>query len=181
MWIASCFATTQRLGMSQTIALMIFTDVFQPSISLAFTTVPDLRELEIIDTLRYVLARHRHTQQPAPDGGDDDAMQIDSITPMQDDMPTLSNYLKLCIQYKTSQTPLRFALKRYMVDLDDVVCLLGVLDGLISQWTSRELQLLPSKKLLDKNEHGVVIVKTEQEKKVETIPPLYEVRASIWV
>ncbi|ESK81645.1 rna binding protein [Moniliophthora roreri MCA 2997] len=146
------------------------------SISLAFTTVPDLRELEIIDTLRYVLARHRHTQQPIPDNGDDgDAMQIDTITPMQDDMPTLQNFLNLCIRYQVSQTPLRFALKRYLVDVDDIMCLLGVLDGWISQWTSREFPLLPSKKLLDRNEHGVIIVKSEQEKKLDAIPPLAEI------
>ncbi|EEB87189.1 hypothetical protein MPER_15562 [Moniliophthora perniciosa FA553] len=90
-------------------------------------------------------------------------------------MPTLQNFLNLCIRYKVSQTPLRFALKRYLVDVDDIVCLLGVLDGWISQWTPRELQLLPSKKLLDKNEHGVIVVKPEQEKRADTIPPLAEV------
>ncbi|KAF9266181.1 hypothetical protein L218DRAFT_956557 [Marasmius fiardii PR-910] len=153
------------------------------SIKLAFSTVPDLQELEIIDTLRYVLARHRHTHQPTASSDNDsdadvDAMQIDPvapITPIQDDMPSLQDYLTLCLGYKVSETPLRFALKRYMKDVDDVVCLLGVLDTWIGLWTSRELQLMPSKKLLEKNQFGVVVVKGDNKKSDMKIPSFKEV------
>ncbi|KAL0577449.1 hypothetical protein V5O48_004518 [Marasmius crinis-equi] len=144
------------------------------SITLAFSSVSDLQELEIVETLRHVLARHRHTQQPTA-SSDDDAMQVDSVTPIQDDMPTLKEFLNLCLRYKVSPTLLRFALRRYLADVDDVACLLDVLDGWIAQWTARELQLLPSKKLLDKNEHGVVVVKTENKKAEVSLPPLAEV------
>ncbi|KAK1220702.1 hypothetical protein PQX77_016528 [Marasmius sp. AFHP31] len=144
------------------------------SIIQSFSSVSDLQELEIVETLRYVLARHRHTQQPTA-STDGDAMQVDSVTPIQDDMPTLKEFLNLCLGYKVSPTPLRFALKRYMADVDDVACLLEVLDGWIAQWTSRELQLFPSRKLLDKNEHGVVVVKKENKKAESPLPPLTEV------
>ncbi|KAL0070179.1 hypothetical protein AAF712_002669 [Marasmius tenuissimus] len=144
------------------------------SITQSFSSVSDLQELEIVETLRYVLARHRHTQQPTA-STDGDAMQVDSVTPIQDDMSTLKEFLNLCLGYKVSPTPLRFALKRYMADVDDVACLLEVLDGWIAQWTSRELQLFPSKKLLDKNEHGVVVVKKETKKAELSLPPLTEV------
>ncbi|KAJ8087113.1 hypothetical protein PM082_005941 [Marasmius tenuissimus] len=144
------------------------------SVVQSFSSVSDLQELEIVETLRYVLARHRHTQQPTA-STDGDAMQVDFVTPIQDDMPTLKEFLNLCLGYKVSPTPLRFALRRYMADVDDVACLLEVLDGWIAQWTSRELQLFPSKKLLDKNEHGVVVVKKETKRAELSLPPLTEV------
>ena len=148
--------------------------VFQTSIILSFASVSDLQELEIVETLRYVLARHRHTQPTA--STEADAMQVDSATLIQDDMPKLKEFLNLCLRYKVSPIPLRFALKCYMADVDDIGCLLEVLDGWIAQWTSRELQLFPSKKLLEKNEHGVVVVKNENKKAESSIPPLTEVR-----
>ncbi|KAG7097458.1 hypothetical protein E1B28_004802 [Marasmius oreades] len=156
------------------------------SIKLAFSTVSDLQELEIVDTLRYVVARHRRTYKPPASSEHDsdvevDAMQLDPvapITPLQDDIPSLQDYMALCLRYKLSEAPFRFALKRYMKDVDDVVCLLDVLDSWIGLWTSKELQLMPSKKLLEKNEFGIVTVKgrdKENTKGDTGVPALSEV------
>jgi len=55
----------------------------------------------------------------------------------------------------------RAAFRRYFSDVDDVVCLLEVLDNWIGQWAGRDLRLLPSSKMMKKNEYGVLVLKPD--------------------
>ncbi len=76
-------------------------------------------------------------------------------------MPTLREYFSLFLRYKISPIPLRAALRLYMSDVDDVVCLLEMLDTWMGQWAGRDLRLLPSNKMMKKNEYGVLMVKPD--------------------
>ncbi|KAJ3884999.1 hypothetical protein GG344DRAFT_59887 [Lentinula edodes] len=122
------------------------------SISLALTRVSDLQEAEIVECLCFVLARYRQARRPTSS----DAMQIDSVPNMDDDCPTLQAFLSLVLRYSYSPNPLRAAFRRYLSDVDDVICLLEVLNSWIGQWAGRDTRLLPSNKVVKQNELGVL-------------------------
>jgi len=87
-------------------------------------------------------------------------MQVDSA-PSMDEPPTLRAFLNLFLRYNFSTIPLRAAFRRYFSDVDDVVCLLEVLDNWIGQWAGRDLRLLPSSKMMKKNQYGVLVLKPD--------------------
>ncbi|KAE9407182.1 hypothetical protein BT96DRAFT_874785 [Gymnopus androsaceus JB14] len=123
------------------------------SITLALTHVTDLQEVDIVECLCFILARHRRTTSS-------NAMQVDS-SPSMDEPPTLRAFLNLFLRYNFSAIPLRAAFRRYFSDVDDVVCLLEVLDNWIGQWAGRDLRLLPSSKMMKKNEYGILVLKPD--------------------
>ncbi|KAJ4479070.1 hypothetical protein J3R30DRAFT_3473899 [Lentinula aciculospora] len=141
------------------------------SICAALTRVSDLQEIEIVECLCYVLARYRQARR----GVSVDAMQVDSAPNMEDDTPTLQAFLRLVLGYNLSLIPLRVAFRRYLSDVDDVVCLLEVLDAWVGQWAGRDTRLLPSNRMLKKNELGVLIMKSESQEGQTDIPSMLQI------
>lgn len=138
------------------------------SIRLALKKVPDLLEVEIVDSLRYIITRHRQEKS-------DDAMQVDSVTPLNSDIPSLSQFLSLCVQYSCSPAALRLAIRRCLPEAEDLVCLLDVLEGWLAQWAGRDLRLMPSKKKVEKNEKGVLVADTVTHEKGADLPPMNDI------
>ncbi|KAJ3764711.1 hypothetical protein FB446DRAFT_797702 [Lentinula raphanica] len=87
------------------------------SISLALTRVPDLREVEIVECLCFVLARHRHALRTTSL----DAMQVDTTPDLNDSTPSLSTFFNLILRYNFSPIPLRAALRRYLSSLISIL------------------------------------------------------------
>ncbi|KAJ4472786.1 hypothetical protein C8J55DRAFT_140911 [Lentinula edodes] len=141
------------------------------SISLALTRVSDLQEAEIVECLCFVLARYRQARRPTSS----DAMQIDSVPNMDDDCPTLQAFLSLVLRYSYSPNPLRAAFRRYLSDVDDVICLLEVLDSWIGQRAGRDTRLLPSSKMVKQNELGVYITILESKDTSTDIPSMLQI------
>ncbi|KAJ3908026.1 hypothetical protein F5879DRAFT_794504 [Lentinula edodes] len=141
------------------------------SISLALTRVSDLQEAEIVECLCFVLARYRQARRATSS----DAMQIDSVPGMDNECPTLQAFLSLVLRYSCSPNPLRAAFRRYLSDVDDVICLLEVLDSWIGQWAGRDTRLLPSNKMVKKNELGVYIMTSESKDSSTDIPSMLQI------
>ncbi|KAJ3936063.1 MAG: hypothetical protein NXY57DRAFT_306926 [Lentinula lateritia] len=141
------------------------------SICSALTRVSDLQEAEIIECLCFVLARYRQARRPTSS----DAMQIDSVSSMNDDCPTLQAFLSLVVRYSCSLNPLRAAFRRYLSDVDDVICLLEMLDSWIGQWAGRDTRLLPSNKTVKQNELGVYITTLESQDSLADIPSMLQI------
>ncbi|KIK64736.1 hypothetical protein GYMLUDRAFT_240697 [Collybiopsis luxurians FD-317 M1] len=149
------------------------------SIFLALSHVSDLQELEILECLCFVLARHRQAQRrPALA----DAMQVDSAPAMGDSTPTLANFFAAVLRYthtRSSAVELRAAFRRYLSDVDDIVCLLEVMDTWLGQWAGRDVRLLPTNKMIKKNEHGVMVVRDKDSvgsgKEGEDIPSMLHI------
>ncbi|KAF5387687.1 hypothetical protein D9615_000759 [Tricholomella constricta] len=141
------------------------------SICLALTNVIDLSETEIMECLHSVVVRHRLDERVASQ--DDGAMDVDSIS----DLPSLPSFLALCVGYTTTPPALRSAMRQYFKEAEDILAVLKVLETWLKQWAKRDVKLLPSKKDLSKNEHGVPVLR-EQEKDIHCdLPPLAKVLA----
>ncbi|PPQ69895.1 hypothetical protein CVT26_014158 [Gymnopilus dilepis] len=146
------------------------------TIELAFTTVLDLTESEIVECLLAVV-RHSRSLASDPAPNSEDAMQVDSIAATPDSsvgIPPLISFLNLLASYPTSRGPLVVAFRKYMHDAEDLTAVLQVLDGWLARRVRMDERLLPSKKDLKKNEQGVWIVVGRKGDKDKTtdVPPL---------
>lgn len=137
----------------------------------------DLQEVDVIECLCFVLARHRQAQRVASA----DAMQVDSASSTETDVPSLADFLSLLLRSNFSPTSLRVAFRRYLSDVDDVVCLLEVLDSWMGQWAGRDLRFLPTNKMMKKNEHGVLVVKLDNKDPYADIPSMLQVSSILQV
>jgi len=135
--------------------------------------VLDIPEADIMAILQCVIARHR--QSLAAISGETGAMQIDTPT----DMPSLPAFLSCCVCYPTSPAALRLAIRKHLQDADDVICILDVLESWIATWGTKEVRLLPPKKSISKNEHGVLVSKPSEKGDKGGLPPLIKVLPSI--
>ncbi|KAF9478651.1 hypothetical protein BDN70DRAFT_879661 [Pholiota conissans] len=148
------------------------------TIESTFSKVLDLTEVEIVESLRVVVTRHRNSQTPAPAV---DAMEVDppATSIASSDITSLPAMLSLLANYPTSRGPLLVVLRRYIQDAADLTAILQVLHGWIVQRINMDKQLMPTKKDLKKTEHGVWVVvgrKGEQkEKNAGEVPPLEKV------
>jgi hypothetical protein len=124
---------------------------------MAFNTVLDISEAEIVSILQSVIAHHKKS---AP--RDDDTMQVDSNT---SNVPSLSTFLSSCVSYTTSPATLRLAIRNYLPDAEDICCVLEVLDEWIIKWNAMTLKLLP--KNVSKNPRGVMVAKLHQAKRAD--------------
>lgn len=120
--------------------------------------MPDIAEDEIVSTLTYVVAQHRkggsHTSR------DDTAMQVDSEA--SSNIPSLPTFLSSCVLYNTSPAALRVAIRKHLSDVDDIICLLEVLDDWIAGWNTITLKLLPAGVV--KNQKGIFVPKLHSAK-----------------
>ncbi|KAG6844894.1 hypothetical protein H0H93_016322, partial [Arthromyces matolae] len=127
------------------------------SIKLALVKVIDLSEAEIMESLQFVITRHRATSAPQ----DDNAMEVDSVT----DTPPVSTFLSLCVSYTITPPALRAAIRRSLNEAEDIFVVLKLLDSWVKQWSNRDVRLLPSKRDLGKNAHGAVVLKEKEKGK----------------
>ncbi|KDQ08863.1 hypothetical protein BOTBODRAFT_191478 [Botryobasidium botryosum FD-172 SS1] len=93
--------------------------------------VPDIPEEELIHQLKLVVASHRRR----PNIGD---MDVDQQTPSaSSSLPSPSSFLALLITYSTTPYALRGALKLHLSDVDDLLCVLEVLETWVFKWTAK--------------------------------------------
>ncbi|KAG6856986.1 hypothetical protein H0H87_011080 [Tephrocybe sp. NHM501043] len=134
------------------------------SIELAFDNVIDLSEGEIIESLQFVVARHRTTVTPQ----DGNAMEVDSTT----DVPSVPTFLSLCVSYTTTPPALRLALRRSLKEAEEILPVLRILENWTKQWTKRDIKLLPSKKEIVKDTHGIPVLKKQTTEGTRDLPSL---------
>lgn len=142
------------------------------SIELALRSVLDIPETEIIDCLHVIVRRYRQNEL-APDA---DAMQVDSAS-LISDIPALRPFLASCVTYATTPAALRVAMRRSLQDADDLLPVVKVLEMWVNQWVKRDVKLLPSKKEVSKNEHGVQVLKVKGKEVNKDLPPFDKVLA----
>lgn len=99
-------------------------------------------------------------------------MQVDSTA---SDLPALPHFLSACICYSTSPAALRMAICQHMRQAEDVLCVVQVLDDWITKWGQTPVKLLPNKKEVSMNEHGVPVVKQKEKSERKDLPPLNKV------
>lgn len=92
------------------------------SIMLAFNSVVDISEDEMISLAKALVDKQREPQT------DPEAMDVDSN---QGWTPTLSAYMLMCVSYPTSPAALRLAIRKHLPDAQDLILILELLDG----WT----------------------------------------------
>ncbi|KAF6740925.1 hypothetical protein DFP72DRAFT_1182048 [Ephemerocybe angulata] len=140
------------------------------SIQSSFSSVVDLPESDIIETL-VALAKIQ-----AKSTLDSVAMQVDST-----DVPALSAYLHHCVTYPNiTSKGVVMGLKRFVRDPQDAAAIAQVLEGWMRASAQQrkingEIGLLPTNKDLEKNEHGVWVVrsqKTGAKRNKKVLPPL---------
>ncbi|KAF8191434.1 hypothetical protein K438DRAFT_1830503 [Mycena galopus ATCC 62051] len=119
------------------------------AIELSTTHVTDLAESDLMFILQFIAEHSRKT--------DKDAMEVDP-SPLGI-IPTLSSFLNACVRYQTSPAALRTAIHQHLKQPEDVVAVLEVLDHWVGQWRGAEVIALPSKKNVQKDADGVVVLK----------------------
>ncbi|KAF8076806.1 hypothetical protein FPV67DRAFT_1472732 [Lyophyllum atratum] len=139
------------------------------SIEMALANVTDLSEAEVMETLHLIVVRHRQNEKVASQG--DNAMDVDALS----DLPSLPSFLTSCVTYTTTPPALRSAIRLYFKEAEDSLAVLKVLGNWIKQWSKRNVRLLPSKKDISKNEHGVLIMKERERDVSSELPPLSNV------
>lgn len=101
-------------------------------------------------------------------------MDVDSVS----DLPTLPTFLASCVTYPTSPAILRSALRHSLKDAENILAVVKVLENWIAQWGKRDIRLLPSKKDVAKNEHGVLVLKAKEKEVHRDLPPLPKVNTT---
>lgn len=76
----------------------------------------DLRETDITRLLHCIVTVSKLSADP-------DAMQVDSAG-----KPSLASFLTLCVAYNYSAPALRLALRKHLPRVEDIICVLEVLD-----------------------------------------------------
>lgn len=152
----------------------------QAAIQSSFSSVVDLPESDIVQTLVALVKIHRQQQQKASG----DAMQVDNAPAAE--TPSLPTYLSLCIAYPNATSKgIVLGLKKWVRDPEDAVAIAEVLENWIrslgqQRKANGEVGLLPSNKDLEKNEHGVWVVSGDKRSKKgkdskKALPPLPKV------
>ncbi|KAJ2930872.1 hypothetical protein H1R20_g6214, partial [Candolleomyces eurysporus] len=154
------------------------------SIELCFSSLVDIPESDMIETLVVLIKYHQHQQQQ----NDTNAMHVDSSQSVPSSIPSLARYLSLVTVYPTlTSKPLVVALKRWIRDPQDALDIAKT----VEQWlrvlgqqrkANGEVGLLPSNKDLEKNKDGVWVAsnskgdaKKHSKRGKEDVPPLSKV------
>ena len=139
--------------------------IHQQSIELALAKVPDLSETEIIECLYIVITRHRENESAS---GGAEAMQVDSAA----DLPSVAPFLSSCVRYTATPSVLRSAMRHSFQDAEDILFVLKVIENWILRWISFNISILPSKKDIKNDEHGIPVFKPSAK---EDLPSLEKV------
>ncbi|PFH50149.1 hypothetical protein AMATHDRAFT_48133 [Amanita thiersii Skay4041] len=139
----------------------------QKSIELALENVIDLRETEIAEALwDVIISSNPLAITTTTATTDPDAMQVDSNPVTNQDTSSLTDFLALCVEYKTTPAHLRVAVRQQLLRAvptsahawsaaECALAVLHVLVGWIRAWTVREVKLMPE---VRKREDGVWVV-----------------------
>ena len=141
--------------------------------------------MEIVETLRTVLAHHRHSRQKN-ETMSSDAMQVETPSEPQpaSDTSTISNpmplrtYFHLMLNYPTTRSLLLFAFRRHLQDPDDITILLQILSDWFVQRRriTTETCRVPGPKDVKKTTEGVWIIterkNVKRKQKPEIVPSL---------
>jgi hypothetical protein len=103
------------------------------SIMLSFNSVVDISEDEMISLAKALVDKQRERLT------DPEAMDVDSNKTWT---PTLSAYMLMCVSYPTSPAALRLAIRKHLPDAQDLVLILGLLDGWIVGGTEEYIRTL---------------------------------------
>jgi len=142
--------------------------IHQQSIELALAKVPDLSETEIMECLYQVIARHRENEVASRGAN---AMQVDSAA----DLPSLASFLSSSMRYTATPAALRSAMRHSLRDAEDILCILKVIENWILRWMSKDIRMLPSKKDIKNDEHGIPVFKPRAKEEHKDLPPLEKV------
>ncbi|KAF5322833.1 hypothetical protein D9619_000235 [Psilocybe cf. subviscida] len=153
------------------------------SVEVAFETVLDLTEAEMIECLRVVVGHYQKTlgSVAAAMTVTEDAMDVDvdqpppASAPTKTTVPSLSAFLNLVASYPSSRGPLLVALRRYLKDAGEITCILEVLSVWLKQKANADEQLMPTNKDLKKSEQGVWIFVGRKANKKGGIPALQKI------
>ena len=146
--------------------------IHQQSIELALAKVPDLSETEIIECLYLVIIRDRENEVASRGA---DAMQVDSAA----DLPSLPSFLSSCVRYTATPAALRSAIRHSLRDAEDILCVLKVIENWILRWMSKDIRILPSKKDVKNDEHGIPVFKPRVKEDRKDLPSLEKVHPLI--
>jgi len=147
--------------------------------------------MEIVETLRVVLAHHRLSTQNGNTVSD--AMQVDSELPPSEPQPAsdpntviptpmpLATYLHLMMNYPTTRGPLLLSFRRHLQDPEDITTLLQILSNWFTQRNKMAADVgcrIPGPKDIKKTTEGVWIIvgRRNAKPKQETIPSLEKVQ-----
>ncbi|KAG0705987.1 hypothetical protein DFH29DRAFT_904566 [Suillus ampliporus] len=103
------------------------------SIMLAFNSVVDISEDDMISLAKALVAKEKQPQT------DPEAMDVDNTFVWT---PTLSAYMLACVSYPTSPAALRLAIRKYLPDAQDLIPILELLDGWIVGGTEEYIRTL---------------------------------------
>ena len=146
---------------------------FQPSIDLALRHIPDLSENELIETLSIVV-----NSNPIQN-----AMQVDSMSSTLDQAPSLSEYLASMLKHRQfTSSQLTIAFRCHLRSAEAVTSITHLLYAWFKHVQTQEVKLVPSKHDIEKNEHGVFVVKKDmaRPKTVDHLPTMTQVAISFF-
>jgi len=152
---------------------------FQPSIDLALRHVPDLSENELIETLAIVVNSNPIT----PVTIDPNAMQVDSTSSTLDQPPSLSEFLASMLKHRQfTSSQLTIAFRYYLRSAEAVTSITHLLHAWFKHIQAQEVKLVPSRNDIEKNEHGVFVVKKDvaRPKTVDHLPSMTQVAISFF-
>lgn len=132
----------------------------------------DIPEADLLHALHVVVQHHRARPE--------DTMVVDQ--PAQNSVPSVVSFFAHIVDYPASPLEWRKAIHEEFSDVDDLMCLLQVLDEWVTIWNKREQTFELGE--TSENEQGVHIVTTTITKKpVKTkqgmLPALENVRRSV--
>ncbi|KAJ3568819.1 hypothetical protein NP233_g5467 [Leucocoprinus birnbaumii] len=140
-----------------------------PSIDLALQYIPDLSENELIETLN-VVVQYKPSETTM---SDPNAMQVDSAQSPLAQTPSLSEFLASMLRHRQFTTPqLVAALRHHLRSAEAITSVAQLLDAWLKRVQSQDVKLVPGRRDVAKNEHGVFVVKqdTAKPKSVADLP-----------
>jgi hypothetical protein len=127
--------------------------------------VIDIPESDLVALLHVAVTAH-YERSP-------DAMQVDAAPA---GTPALPAVLADVVRAATSPAALRLAFAQHLRAAEDVVCVLGVLDGWLVHWDDAPPPLAPAPSELRANEKGVYVRTTPASADAGDVPSLEHVR-----
>ncbi|KXN89507.1 hypothetical protein AN958_05669 [Leucoagaricus sp. SymC.cos] len=143
------------------------------SIDVALRSVPDLSENELLETLNNVVTHSLNKVSSDPD-----TMQVDSTPSTLDHIPSLPDFLTTMLKHRQFTAPqLILAIRQHLRSAEAVTSIAQLLDEWLKNVQSQEVKLLPGRKDVIKNEHGILVVKTNmvKPKSVYDLPTMSQI------
>lgn len=91
----------------------------------------DIPETALILALKALLDYHKKKEANVS------IMEVDT-----DAVPSLMSFFALCVQYSISNTAWRIPIKEHFSDMEDMLCLLSIIENWIAQWAVHDFSVL---------------------------------------